>query len=701
MVVSGPAGTIQGVAPAATLVPIRCIESVVLAFNASAVARAIDYARQRNCDIITMSLGGTPSRAMRRAIDRAIADGMIVLAAAGNCVKLVVYPARYDDVIAVAGSNVNDAPWIGSCRGAAVDVTGPAENVWTAVPGSSGKRVGGGQGTSFAVAMTAGAAALWLSHHGTDKVRAEAASRGATVQRLFREFLVATARQPETWDAHDFGAGIIDVAALLKRPLTAPFLPGNESSAPGDDAMGLVLEAWGDDAAEVAAVAAEPQLQLELSALALEDARNGGGGAGGLESSIQREGISPQLAEALGRPTAIASRTPGRPLEGPMTGGAAVVIETPTEIVHAPAIGDVIAHQAREALIESVARNPGPSMGVLESNLHGVRTGSDDDAALERLHDQLLATAESVVKDMAAGRAIPDQVEQRTALEALVMVHGRPALRLADDGVDGSDPQLGEWAGPIFLHPDLTKLQRAVGRIDSGAGAHVGTGFVVGEGLVMTNRHVVEAIAFPAPRRYEPAAWVLAGSPTIDFSPRADDPSRRFKILEVVFSGPEPADRVDLSHLDLALLRIETVSTDDVEAPQPLTLSDEPVTLKAAKLFVIGYPALPTVLPKDAEGAIRQDVVRRLQEIFRLDFGVRYLSPGTVMQTPSELLPDTPNPLVFAHDATSLGGNSGSCVLAFDDKLRVSGLHFAGDWLRANFAHAMADVRGSFSSVLP
>ena len=41
---SGPNGQVLGSAPAATLVPIRCIESVILTFNGGAVAKAIDHA---------------------------------------------------------------------------------------------------------------------------------------------------------------------------------------------------------------------------------------------------------------------------------------------------------------------------------------------------------------------------------------------------------------------------------------------------------------------------------------------------------------------------------------------------------------------------------------------------------------------------------------------------------------------------------
>jgi hypothetical protein len=51
--------------------------------------------------------------------------------------------------------------------------------------------------------------------------------------------------------------------------------------------------------------------------------------------------------------------------------------------------------------------------------------------------------------------------------------------------------------------------------------------------------------------------------------------------------------------------------------------------------------------------------------------------------------------MVFDHDATTLGGNSGSVVGALSDDLPAVGLHFAGDWLRANHAHDLALVRAA------
>jgi subtilisin family serine protease len=56
---------------------------------------------KRRADVISISLGGAPSRALREAVRRARLANVIVLAAAGNQVRTVVWPARYADVIAV------------------------------------------------------------------------------------------------------------------------------------------------------------------------------------------------------------------------------------------------------------------------------------------------------------------------------------------------------------------------------------------------------------------------------------------------------------------------------------------------------------------------------------------------------------------------------------------------------------------------
>jgi hypothetical protein len=214
-------GRVTGVAPGATLVPIRAVRSVVQAFD-SDLARAIQHSVNSGCSVVSMSLGGRWFFGLHAAIRDAVRRGVIVNAAAGNCVRFVVAPASYDESIAVAGVNVRDKPWRGSSRGRAVDISAPAEHVWVATQsaapaGASGTSVAPGQGTSFAVAHVAGAAALWIEKRGAE-ARALYGDR-TPLQNVFRHQLKATARRPANWDTDKFGAGILDIERLLTAAL--------------------------------------------------------------------------------------------------------------------------------------------------------------------------------------------------------------------------------------------------------------------------------------------------------------------------------------------------------------------------------------------------------------------------------------------------------------------------------------------------
>jgi len=214
--------SIEGVAPKTTIVPLRTIKSVVQVFD-SDVARAVDYARQIGAHVVSMSLGGTGFRGLREAIDHAVSEGLIVLAAAGNQVRFVVAPANYPNCIAVAATNADDVPWNGSSAGKKVAISAPGESVWVATyrfetPSGPQPILRRHHGTSFAVAHVAGAAALWLAHHG----------REALIERYGRHrlqavflHLIATRghRRPGEWDEQNFGVGILDAEALLKASL--------------------------------------------------------------------------------------------------------------------------------------------------------------------------------------------------------------------------------------------------------------------------------------------------------------------------------------------------------------------------------------------------------------------------------------------------------------------------------------------------
>ena len=302
---------VTGSAPQAQLMPIRTIENVVR-IRQITVARAIDWAIQEGAHVVTMSLGGIPASALHRAISRAVEADLIVLAAAGNCVRLVVWPARYDECIAVAGTNAADEPWRGTSRGAPVDISAPGQNVYRAVvpPGgpSGADTVGQGQGTSFAVALTAGVAALWVAHHGRANVIAAAHAHGETVQAMFRRLLQATARRPTPWDADAMGPGIVDARALLEASLDLGL--GRAGAEPRSDARAdaassvtsLVTEAVGagavpDDALDWHRFG--PELATALLTRQLPGP-TAGGNAEPISEPLNRSIRNPQLRDALG-----------------------------------------------------------------------------------------------------------------------------------------------------------------------------------------------------------------------------------------------------------------------------------------------------------------------------------------------------------------------------------------------------------------
>ena len=220
--VSSGTAWVTGVAPSAKLVPIRVSTSVIhISFRN--VAKAIRHAADKNCHVISMSLGGPIGYGyLRRAVDYAIGKGVIVFAAVGNQWPFVVYPARFPQVIGVAACNCQYKKWSGSASGKTVDMAAPGESVWRAKSEKSAPkfRVTQGSGTSFAVATTAGACALWLAFHGRQKlINKYGAARLADV---FQNHLKRNGvHRPTGWDTKKMGTGVLHVEKLLETTVTA------------------------------------------------------------------------------------------------------------------------------------------------------------------------------------------------------------------------------------------------------------------------------------------------------------------------------------------------------------------------------------------------------------------------------------------------------------------------------------------------
>lgn len=219
---TGKNSPVSGLAPEAKVLPLRVSNSVVILGWQRRLALAIEYALEKGCKVLSMSLGGLGGARLHRAIRAARKSGAIVVAAAGNYVQFVVWPALHDEVIACAATTPDHVPWWGSSKGPAVDIAAPGAEVVVARWKNWKATAGPGDGTSFATALVASAAALWLSFHG-DKINA--LYQGAEVHDAFRTLLRKTAAplaSTRPFPANYFGAGLLDCGALLAAELPKP-----------------------------------------------------------------------------------------------------------------------------------------------------------------------------------------------------------------------------------------------------------------------------------------------------------------------------------------------------------------------------------------------------------------------------------------------------------------------------------------------
>ena len=200
-----------GVAPDASLYGVKVLDRSGSGYLSDIIA-GIDWAKNNNMDIITMSLGASLDvLSFETACNNAYDAGVVIVAAAGNNDGgAVSWPAAYSSVIAVSATDSNDNLASYSNKGSQVELAAPGSGIYSTYKGGI---YGTMSGTSMATPHVTGVAALVIAsgtnyRDNPDAVRAQ---------------LTFTAEDLGTtgWDA-SFGYGLIDAENATPPATTIP-----------------------------------------------------------------------------------------------------------------------------------------------------------------------------------------------------------------------------------------------------------------------------------------------------------------------------------------------------------------------------------------------------------------------------------------------------------------------------------------------
>lgn len=307
-----------------------------------------------------------------------------------------------------------------------------------------------------------------------------------------------------------------------------------------------------------------------------------------------------------------------------------------------------------------------------EGGLESIRLRSTDElpqsGGLESLENvqQKLRNTNDALDRLQRGEEV--SASDLGGLEAIIMPRGRPVTEVRA----GTYPDLGPpWTSlnAREVRDRLEPLLPSIGRIelplDRDRIPYGGTGFVVGPGLIMTNRHVAEIFTQGIGTR---ELVYRTGAAAIDFA--QEDTESTTTMLQV------QSVRMVHPYWDMALLEVEGLPGDRT----PLRLSvTPPEELRNQPAVVIGYPAQDT----------RNDLAVQAQ-IFHNRFQIKRLQPGRIRDR-LEVASFEQRVRCMTHDASTLGGNSGSAVIEVATGA-VIGLHFGGKYLVTNYSVPMYEL---------
>lgn len=155
---------IIGVSPEASLYAVKCMDSEGIGEDYD-IIEGINWCAENKMDIINMSFGDKETtKAEKDALDNAVENGVILVAACGNSgvgKDTIDYPAKYSNVISVGATDKKDKRASFSSMGPRLDVVAPGVDILSTTPGSYFAY----SGTSMSCPHVVGEIALMLSYN--------------------------------------------------------------------------------------------------------------------------------------------------------------------------------------------------------------------------------------------------------------------------------------------------------------------------------------------------------------------------------------------------------------------------------------------------------------------------------------------------------------------------------------------------------
>ncbi len=249
--------------------------------------------------------------------------------------------------------------------------------------------------------------------------------------------------------------------------------------------------------------------------------------------------------------------------------------------------------------------------------------------------------------------------------EAIIRAFARPVIRIRHNKLVEADIPTSTLRGQLEPHMDtINTMVQSVGRIEINGHRRfswVGTGWVIDEDIIVTNRHVARTFAHHTGTTYSfrPGVFGTPMEANIDFFEEDGNSGEdAFRFSNIPYIEPEGGP-------DLAFVQVKW--GDDGIKRNKVGLSGGDFD-SDKQIAVIGYPA------KDSRTRMPEEMDR----IFGNKYNVKRFSPGYVIASSDRAG-------LLTHDCTTLGGNSGSVVLDLENGEAIA-LHYGGREEEANYA---------------